>query len=161
MSTSSPFSSSAPSGALSAETRIAIIAARWNEEIVESLIEGAQSALLELGMNADQIALYRCPGSYEIPILAKACADTKRFHAIIALGCVIRGETYHFEIVADGVSQGLMRVMLDSSVPCLNGVLTTENQEQAEARAGKGANNKGWECAYAASELLSVLNSIS
>lgn len=161
MSSHTPFSSSAaPAQQFRSGTRVAVIAALWNDGIVGRLLDGAVKGLTECGLESAARDVLRVPGSYEIPIVAQRCAQSGEYAAIIALGCVIRGETYHFELVADGVSNGLMRVMLDSGIPCINGVLTTENEEQAMARAGEGPDNKGWECAHAAAQLLHVLAGI-
>ena len=140
--------------------RFAIVAARWNAEIVEPLVAGAEACLMEKGAIRENIELFRCPGSYEIPLVVQRCAQSKRYDAVIALGCVIRGDTYHFELVADGVSEGLMKVMLETGCPCIFGVLTTENMAQAEARSLVPENNKGREAALAAIEMVRLLATI-
>ncbi len=141
-------------------TRLAVVAAEWNAAIMDALLAGADRALHALDFPRENLSVFRCPGSFEIPVVAKACAESGRFDAIVALGCVIRGETYHFELVSNAASEGLMQVMLTSGVPCLMGVLTTDTLEQAEARAGEGPENKGWECVMAAAELLRTMTAI-
>lgn len=136
--------------------RIALVAARWNAEIIDSMIAGAYEAWSDCGGEASQIDLLRCPGSFELPLAAMECARSGRYGAVIVLGCVIRGETYHFEIVAEAASNGIMRVMLDTGVPCIFGVLTTDNEEQAKARASKGMDNKGYEAVFAALEMVAL-----
>ena len=161
MSTHQPYAAAAAVPKIASDKRIAIVAARWNEEIVGRLLSGALQGLAELGVAEENISVFRCPGSYEIPLVAKACVQSGRFAGVITLGCVIRGDTYHFELVADAVSAGVLQVSLESGVPILLGVLTTENQEQALARAAEGPNNKGWECAYGLAELLDLLGRIA
>ena len=133
--------------------RFAIIASRWNPSIVDTLIEGAQRALTEHGVDAEAIDVVRVPGAWEIPMAAAKLALTDRYAALLALGCVVRGDTRHYEHVADGCAQGLMRVALDQGVPVLNGVLAVEHHEDAQARAGGAHGNKGEEVALAALEM--------
>lgn len=141
--------------------RFAIIASRWNPRIVEALIEGARSAFAEHGVSADAVDLLRVPGAWEIPIAAEKLALTDRYAAIIALGCVVRGETRHYEHVADGCAQGLMRVALDHGVAVLNGVLAVERHEDAQARAGGAHGNKGADVALAAMEIVDLWSNIA
>lgn len=138
------------------ETRIAIIASRWNPRIVESLIEGAQRALLEHGQEADDVDLVRVPGAWELPMVASMLAKSRKHAAIIALGCVVRGDTRHYEHVADGCADGLMRVAVKYRIPVLNGVLAAERHADAEARAGGVHGNKGVEVALAAMEMIDL-----
>ena len=138
----------APGGA-----RFAIVASRWNPRIVDALIDGAQRAFTEHGVADAAIDLVRVPGAWEIPVIAGKLASTKRYAAILALGCVVRGDTRHYEHVADGCAQGLMRVALDHGTPVLNGVLAVERHEDAQARAGGTHGNKGEEVALAALEM--------
>ena len=133
--------------------RFAIIASRWNPRIVEALIDGARRAFAEHGVGESAIDLIRVPGAWEIPVAAQRIAPGRRYAAIIALGCVVRGDTRHYEHVADGCAQGLMRVALDNGVPVLNGVLAVERHEDAQARAGGAHGNKGEEVALAALEM--------
>lgn len=133
--------------------RVAIIASRFNETITDRLIAGAHACLLAHGVAEDDIEQISVPGAFELPLAARLAADTGRFDAIVALGCVIRGETAHFDFVAGPASDGLARVSLDSGLPVGFGLLTTETPEQAYARAGGALGNKGWEAAEVALEL--------
>jgi len=141
------------------DARFAIIASRWNPRIVDALIDGAQRAFEAHGVGAAQIDLLRVPGAWEIPVLAARVAP--RYAALVALGCVVRGDTRHFEHVADECARGLMRVALDSGVPVLNGVLAVELHEDAQARAGGAHGNKGEEAALAAMEIVDLCSSIA
>lgn len=141
----------------SAPARYAIVASRWNPRIVEALVAGARQALVEHGVAADVIDVVRVPGAWEIPLAAARLAAAGRHHAILALGCVVRGDTRHYEHVADGCAQGLMRVALDYRIPVLNGVLAVERHADAEARAGGAHGNKGAEVAQAALEMTNLL----
>jgi 6,7-dimethyl-8-ribityllumazine synthase len=136
-----------------AAARFAIIASRWNPTIVDALIEGAQRAFAAHGVADTAVDILRVPGAWEIPVAALRLAATRRYAAIVALGCVVRGDTRHYEHVADGCAQGLMRAALDSGVPVLNGVLAVELHEDAQARAGGVHGNKGEDVALAALEM--------
>lgn len=138
------------------DIRIAILASRWNPRVVDALIDGAQNALLAHGVTPDAIDVVRVPGAWEIPMVAARLADSGRHAALICLGCVVRGDTRHYEHVADGCAQGLMRVSLDYRVPVLNGVLAVEVHEDALARAGGTHGNKGEEVAVAALEMIDL-----
>jgi len=140
--------------------RFAIIASRWNPRIVDALIDGARRAFAEHGVVDTAVDLVRVPGAWEISIAAEKLALTDRYAAIIALGCVVRGETRHYEHVADGCAHGLMRVALDHGVPVLNGVLAVERHEDAQARAGGAHGNKGAEVALAALEIADLLTKL-
>ena len=140
--------------------RFAIVASRWNPAIVDVLIEGARRAFAAHGVSDTALDLVRVPGAWEIPVTAAKLALTDRYAAIVALGCVVRGETRHFEHVADGCAQGLMRVALDQGVPVLNGVLAVERHADAQARAGGAHGNKGEEVALAAIELVDLWKKI-
>ena len=133
--------------------RFAIIASRWNPRIVDALIDGARRAFADHGVADSAIDLVRVPGAWEIPLAARKLAMAGRYVAIIALGCVVRGDTRHYEHVADGCAQGLMRVALKHGVPVLNGVLAVERHADAQARAGGAHGNKGEEVALAALEM--------
>lgn len=137
----------------SADLHIAIVAARFNAHVVDRLLTGAREALLEAGANPDHMSIVRVPGAFEIPLAAKQAAASGRFDAVIALGAVIRGETPHFDFVAGECARGLMQVMLDTLVPVGFGVLTCDTLEQAQARAGGAAGNKGTDAALAAVEM--------
>ena len=145
----------APEGA-----RFAIIASRWNPRISEVLVAGARQALSANGVAEDAVDVVRVPGAWEIPVAAARVAAGGRYAAIITLGCVIRGDTRHYEHVADGCADGLMRVSLDFGIPVLNGVLAVERIEDAEARAGGSHGNKGEEAALAAIEMTHLLEQL-
>lgn len=142
------------------EARLAIIASRWNPRIVEALIEGAQRALIEHGVTEQAIDLVRVPGAWEIPMTAARLAAAGKHAAILALGCVVRGDTRHYEHVADGCAHGLMRVAIEHRIPLLNGVLAVEQHADAEARAGGKHGNKGEEIALAALEMIDLWRSL-
>ncbi|WP_256646232.1 6,7-dimethyl-8-ribityllumazine synthase [Thermomonas paludicola] len=138
----------APEGA-----RFAILASRWNPRIVDALVVSAQATLVANGVDAALIDVVRVPGAWELPVIARELAMAGRHAAIVALGCVVRGDTRHYEQVADGASNGLLRVALDTGVPVMNGVLAVEMFEDATARAGGSHGNKGEECALVAIEM--------
>ncbi len=139
-----------------ADTRLAIIASRWNPRIIDALIEGARRALIEHGVSEQAIDLVRVPGAWEIPAVAAKLAAAGQHGAILALGCVVRGDTRHYEHVADGCAEGLMRVAVEHRIPVLNGVLAVEKHADAEARAGGKHGNKGEEIALAALEMIDL-----
>ena len=133
--------------------RFAIIASRWNPRIVDALVASAREAFVANGVAEAAIDVVRVPGAWELPMAARDVAHAGRHAAIVALGCVVRGDTRHYEQVADGASDGLMRVALDTGVPVLNGVLAVERFEDAQARAGGSHGNKGEEAALVAIEM--------
>lgn len=132
--------------------RYAIVASRWNAAIVDALVAGARGALAARGVVDDAIDVIRVPGAWELPVIAARLA-ADRYAAIIALGCVVRGDTRHYEHVADQCAAGLMQVALDTGVPVLNGVLAVEREADAQARAGGAHGNKGQDVALAAIEM--------
>ena len=136
---------------------IAIVVSRYNEDVTRRLLRGALNALAERGVEEPDV--FWVPGALEIPVAALALAEKGGYDAIVCLGCVIRGETYHFEIVANQSAAGLMQVQLDTGVSITNGVLTVEDRDQAQARSGP-KNNKGAEAALAAIEMANLLRSI-
>ena len=140
--------------------RFAIVASRWNPGVVDVLVEGARRTLIEHGVAAAAIDVVRVPGAWELPAVAAKLAAAKNHAAILALGCVVRGDTRHYEHVADNCAQGLMRVALDHGVPVLNGVLAVERHADAQARAGGAHGNKGAEVALAALEMADLLTKI-
>ena len=142
------------------QARYAIVASRWNPRIVDVLIEGARSALASHGVADAAVDLIRVPGAWEIPVAAARLAAAGKHAAILALGCVVRGDTRHYEHVADGCAQGLMRVALDYRLPVLNGVLAVEMHADAQARAGGAHGNKGEEVALAALEMTNLLEKL-
>lgn len=137
-----------------ANTRVAIVATRWNTEVVDALIDGAQRALIDWGVRESQIRLFRVPGAFEVPLACERLAEGKHFDGVVALGAVIRGETPHFDFVAGECSRGLQDVMLRYGIPVGFGVLTVDTPEQAVARAGEGHDNKGYESAQAVLEMI-------
>ncbi|MEM6414270.1 MAG: 6,7-dimethyl-8-ribityllumazine synthase [Pseudomonadota bacterium] len=136
--------------------RLGVIATRWNEFIVDRLLEGALGALSRAGADAKDVTVATAPGAFELPVIAKTMADTGQFDAIVALGCVIRGATPHFDYVAGEAAKGLSSVALSTGVPVAFGVLTTDTIEQAIERAGTKAGNKGAEAALTAIETASL-----
>jgi 6,7-dimethyl-8-ribityllumazine synthase len=136
--------------------KFAIVASRFNEFITARLIEGAIDALVRHGARDEDIHLIRVPGAFEIPSVARWAASSGKFHAVICLGAVIRGATPHFEYIAAEVSKGVALVALESRVPVVFGVLTTDTLEQAIERAGSKAGNKGFDAAMAAMELVDL-----
>ena len=140
--------------------RFAIIVSRFNAAITEGLLTGARAALDSAEVRGDDIILVRVPGAFEIPVTARRLAETGRFDAIICLGCVIKGETMHFEYIAAAVSQGIMDVGTSTGVPVTFGVLTTLTDDQAAVRAADGAENKGREAALAAVEMATLCRRI-
>src|ERR1700704_5989080 len=139
------------------DLRIAVVVSRFNEDVTKRLLRGALGALEEHGVQDPDVIWV--PGSLEMPVVALALAEKGGHDAIVCLGCVIRGETYHFEVVASQAAAGIMQVQLDTGVPITFGVLTTEDKEQALARSGL-KNNKGAEAAEAAIEMAHLLRSI-
>jgi 6,7-dimethyl-8-ribityllumazine synthase len=140
---------------------IAIIASRFNEFIVDRLIHGAVDALVRHGVKLNQIDVIKVPGAFEIPIACQQAANTKRYAGIVTLGAVIRGETAHFDYVAGSCANGVLQAQLATQVPMTFGVLTTESIEQAVARAGSTAGNKGSEAALALIEMINLLGKIN
>lgn len=138
------------------DMKFGIVAARFNEFIVSKLISGAEGALLRHGADGDNITLAWVPGAFEIPFAAKQMAHSGKYDAVICLGTVIRGSTSHYDYVCNEVSKGVASIGLESGVPVLFGVLTTENIEQAIERAGTKAGNKGYDSAMAAIEMVDL-----
>ncbi len=136
--------------------RVAVIVARWNGFITRKLLEGAVGTLKECGVQDADITTAWVPGSFEVPTAAKWAAESGRFDAIICLGCVIRGETAHFEYVAGGAAEGILDVSLRTGVPVVFGVLTTETVEQATERTGGKEGHKGEESARTAIEMATL-----
>lgn len=139
------------------DARYAIIASRWNAGVVDALLQGAQGVLAAHDVGEDMVDTFRVPGAWELPLLAMTLAAQKKYAAIVALGCVVRGETRHYEHVADECARGLMRVALDTGVPVLNGVLAVEREADALARAGGVQGNKGDEVALVAIEMAALM----
>jgi 6,7-dimethyl-8-ribityllumazine synthase len=144
-----------PSGA---GRRIGVIASRFNEAVVKQLVDGAIHTLVEHGATLDAIDLVWVPGAWEIPVAARYMLESDRYDALVALGAVIRGETKHFDYIAGETSRGLQQLTLDFGVPIGFGVLTTEDDAQAEARAGGAHGNKGVDAALAALEMADLFD---
>ena len=140
-----------------AELSIAVVVSRFNEDVSRRLLRGALDAMTARGVEEPDV--FWVPGSLELPVTALTLAEKGGYDAIVCLGCVIRGETYHFEVVAGQAAAGIMQVQLDTGVPVTFGVLTTEDRDQALARSGP-KNNKGAEAAEAAIEMANLLRSI-
>lgn len=141
--------------------RFAILASRWNPRITDALVDGARQAMQDQGVDEAEIDLVRVPGAWELPVAAAALAATGSYAALVALGCVVRGETRHYEHVADECAKGLMRVAIDYRLPVANGVLAVEDHAHAQSRAGGAHGNKGEEAALAALEMSRLLHKIS
>ena len=137
--------------------RFALVVSKFNDFVTDRLQSGAVRALTAAGAEADQITLVRVPGAFEIPTAARHAAATGRFDAIVCLGCVIRGDTPHFEYLASAVAHGIADAAAATGVPMTFGVLTTNSVEEAIERAGEGVSNKGWEAAAAAMEMAAIV----
>jgi 6,7-dimethyl-8-ribityllumazine synthase len=142
---------------LARDLRFVLVAARFNEFVVEPLVRGALDALKRHGVLEKQIEIVRVPGAFELPIVVRKLAQSQRYDAIITLGAVIRGQTPHFDYVAGECASGIARIALESGVPVAFGVLTTDTMEQALDRAGGKAGNKGADCALVAIEMANLL----
>jgi 6,7-dimethyl-8-ribityllumazine synthase len=140
--------------------RFAVLAARFNGQVVDRLLDGAVQGLTSCGVAEDDITVAWVPGAFELPLAALHAARSGRFHAVICLGAVIRGETAHFDFVAGEAARGIQRVALDTGVPVLFGVLTTDTVEQAAARAGGAHGNKGSDCARSALEMVMMVDDL-
>ena len=140
--------------------KIGIVAARFNDFIVSRLIGGCEDTLLRHGVREEDISLAWVPGAFEIPLIASKMAKSGKFDAVIALGAVIRGSTSHYDYVCSEGSKGIANVSLNSDVPVLFGVLTTDSIEQAIERAGSKAGNKGSECAQGAIEMVNLIRAL-
>lgn len=138
--------------------RLAVVVSRFNENITRPLSEGALDALTRHGVGFDDIDVIWVPGAWELPVAVRKALGTGRYDGVVALGAVVRGGTPHFEFVAGEAARGLMDAARDFEAPVTMGLLTTDNMEQAEARAGGAHGNKGWDAALAALELLDVLD---
>jgi 6,7-dimethyl-8-ribityllumazine synthase len=140
--------------------KIALVASRFNEFITQKLLEGAMDCLLRHNVSESDITVAWVPGSFEIPLAADSLAKSKKYHAIICLGAIIRGDTPHFGYVASETTKGVAKVMLDNSLPVIFGILTTDNIEQAVDRAGTKSGNKGFSAAQSALEMANLLKHI-
>ena len=140
--------------------KVGIVAARFNEFIVSKLVAGAQDALVKHDVKEEDIDLAWVTGAFEIPLIASKMAKSGKYDAVIALGAVIRGSTTHYDYVCSEVSKGIANVSLNSDIPVMFGVITTENIEQAIERAGTKAGNKGYDCALGAIEMVNLIRNI-
>lgn len=155
-------SSDAPKPAaivMPADARVAVVATRWNGDIVDRLLDGCVTRLRALGTGDARLSVYRVPGAYELPVAAKMCVD-HFYDAVILLGCVIRGDTAHFDFVAGEAARGIQQVAIDSGIPCLFGVLTVENHQQALDRAGGSHGHAGIAAADGAAEMIALARAI-
>jgi len=141
--------------------KIGIVAARFNDFITSRLVDGALDGLQRHGVAEADIEIVRVPGAYEIPLAARMFAQSRKFQAIICLGAVIRGATPHFEYVSAEVSKGVASVSLETGLPVIFGVLTTDTIEQAIERAGSKSGNKGWDAALSAIEMANVMKQLA
>jgi len=140
--------------------KIAIASTRFNSFLTERLIEGALDALVRHGVSRDDLVLVRCPGAFELPLIVQKLAQSQKYDAVIALGAVIRGDTPHFDYVAGEVSKGIAHVSLNTNVPVIFGVLTTDTLEQAEIRLVCKGSNKGFEAGMTAIEMCQIMKKI-
>ena len=140
--------------------RIGIVVARFNEFITSKLLGGAIDGLVRHGMNEEDVDVAWVPGAFEIPLIAKKMAKSGKYDAVIALGAVIRGSTSHYDYVCNEVSKGVAAASMESGVPVMFGVVTTENIEQAIERAGTKAGNKGYDCALGAIEMVNLIRTM-
>jgi 6,7-dimethyl-8-ribityllumazine synthase len=140
--------------------RFALVVSRWNDRLTSKLEDGAIEALTESGADRESIMTFGVPGSFELPLACLKAAESRSFDAVIALGVVIRGDTPHFDYVAGQSASGIMQVSLTTGIPVLFGVITADTNEQAEARCGEKADNKGYEAALSAVEMVNLLRKI-
>jgi 6,7-dimethyl-8-ribityllumazine synthase len=144
-------------GDLNAEgLRFGVIASRFNDDVVSGLLDGALDCLHRHGARDEDIAVYRVPGAFEIPMLARVLVERGGIDAIVTVGCLLRGETPHFEFISSQVTTEISRVAVDTQFPVAFGVITVNTQEQAIARSSPGSGNKGWEAALAAIEMANL-----
>jgi len=140
--------------------KFAIVVSQYNQEITDKLLQGAVNRLTQLNFNENQITIVKVPGAVEIPLTTKLLAKSLKYDAIICLGAVIRGDTDHYDYVCQQVSQGCQQVMMEFDIPVIFGILTTENEEQAEERVGGKEGHKGVEAADAAIHMVKVIHSL-
>jgi 6,7-dimethyl-8-ribityllumazine synthase len=137
--------------------RFALVVSKYHDFVTDRLQEGALAALAAAGVDTTEVAIVRVPGAFEIPLAAQRAAESGRYDAVVCLGCLIRGETPHFEFIASAVAQGLTMAAGATGIPMAFGVLTTNSVEEALVRTGEGAGNKGHEAAVAAIEMVSIV----
>jgi len=141
--------------------RFAVVASRFNDEIVAGLLDGAIACLESHGAGKGAVQIYRVPGAFEIPLVAATLAKSRQFDAIVAIGALVRGDTPHFEFISLQVTMEISRASLESGIPISYGVITCNTIDQAQARSGGGAGNKGWEAALAAIEMAKLIKKLS
>ena len=141
--------------------RVGIVMSVYHESVTESLRQGAIDALVSAGAGSDEIVVIRVPGAFEVPLAARRAAESGKFDALVCVGCIIRGETPHFDYLASAVANGISLAAQETGVPIAFGVLTTNSHEEAVERAGVGNDNKGWEAAMAAVQLTNVLQGLT
>ncbi len=137
--------------------KVGIVVSRFNQFISERLLEGALDALTKLGAAEADILVYKVPGSFEVPVLVKKLARSKKVDGIICLGALIRGDTPHFDYLSAEVTKGIAQIAIDEGIPCSFGILTVDSIEQGIERAGAKAGNKGWDAAFSVVEMLNLL----
>lgn len=140
--------------------KFGILVSRFNDLITERLLEGSLDCLRRHGANDDDISIYYVPGSFEMPLLAKKVASSGKINAVIALSCIIRGETPHFDYIASEVTKGLAKASMDSSIPVAFGIITADTLEQAVNRAGAKTGNKGFQAALSAIEMANLVKEV-
>jgi len=140
--------------------RFAIVVSRFNEEITDGLLQGARERLAEASVPDDDVTIIRVPGAFEIPIVAQRLGESGEYDAIVCLGCLIKGETMHFEYIAEAASHGIMQAAAATGIPMAFGVLTTLTEEQARERSRSGPDNKGREAAAAALEMANLFRKL-
>ena len=138
------------------DARVGVVAARFNEQIVDGLLAGCLRRLTELGLSTDRVEIHRVPGAFELPVAAKMLIDAGRVQAVICLGCVIRGDTPHFDYVAGEAARGIQSVSIETGVPVIFGVLTTNTEQQARDRIGGAHGHAGERAAEAALEMIAL-----
>ena len=141
--------------------RFAVIASRWNDFLTSRLTEGALDALERLGAEEKSVAIYKVPGSFEIPLLARKVAGSGKYDAVICVGTIIRGQTPHFDYIAGEVTKGIAQAGMETGIPVVFGVVTADTLEQAIDRAGVKAGNKGFEAAMSAVELVNLYQTVT
>ena len=141
-------------------SRFAIVVSRFNEEITEGLLNGAREVFSEASVRDEDLTVVRVPGAFEIPIVAQRLAESGDYDAIVCLGCLIKGDTMHFEYIAEAASHGIVQAAAATGIPMAFGVLTTMTEEQAVERSGTGAGNKGREAAAAALEMATLFRKL-
>ena len=145
-------------GDIPPDVHVAVVAARFNEKIVDALLAGCLRRLKELGLNEKRLEVHRVPGAFELPVAAKVLAGTKRFRAVVCLGCVIRGDTPHFDYVAGEAARGIQQVAITEGLPVIFGVLTTNTEQQALDRVGGSHGHAGERAAEAAAEMIAMVD---